>query len=162
MLDHRIGLVATIVISFAVLCATASAQVLEKKTLSLAAAKKIAAAAEAEAAKNNWNVIVTVLDDGGNTIVMERMDGAQLGSIEISHSKAMTALSFKQPTRNMQERLKSGGSELLSAPNILTMAGGLPINYEGKLIGAVGVSGATSDQDEQCAKAGVAAFTAQP
>jgi glc operon protein GlcG len=137
---------------------TASAQLLDKKTVSLAAAKKIAAAAEAEAARNNWNMVVSVFDDGGNLVDLERMDGAQLGSIDISQAKGRTALLFKRPSKAMQDALNQGNAALSTLPHLTAVQGGLPIIVDGKVIGSVGVSGGTSAQDEQCARAGIAAL----
>jgi uncharacterized protein GlcG (DUF336 family) len=137
----------------------ASAQLLDKKTVSLAAAKKIADGAVAEAAKNNWNVIVWVLDDGGNPIIMQRMDGAQLGSIDVARGKARTSLLFRRPSKAFADSLSSGNAGVATLPGVLPNQGGLPIEVEGKVIGAVGVSGATSAQDEQCARAGIAALS---
>jgi uncharacterized protein GlcG (DUF336 family) len=152
---------AAIVICTVALSIGASAQLLDKKTLSLAAAKKVADGAVAEAAKNNWNVIVWVLDDGGNPIVMQRMDGAQLGSIDVARGKARTSLLFRRPSKAFADSLSSGNASVATLPGVLPNQGGLPIEVEGKVIGAVGVSGATSAQDEQCARAGIATLPAQ-
>lgn len=136
----------------------ASAQLLDKKTVSLAAAKKMAAAAEAEATKNNWAMVVSVFDDGGNIVDLERMDGAQLGSIAISQAKGHTALLFKRPTKALQDTLNKGNTALSTMPNMTAVQGGLPIVADGKVIGSIGVSGGTSAQDEQCAQAGLDAL----
>jgi uncharacterized protein GlcG (DUF336 family) len=139
----------------------ASAQFVEKKTLSLAAAKKMAAAAEAEAAKNNWNMVISVLDDGGNLLYLERMDGAQLGSIEVSQGKARTALQFKRPSKAFQDLIDKDQAHLITLGHVTAVQGGLPIMAEGKVVGSIGVSGAASNQDEQCAQAGLNALGAQ-
>ncbi len=139
----------------------ASAQLMDKKTVTLAAAKKIADGALAEAAKNNWNVIVWVLDEGGNPIIMERMDGAQLGSIDVARAKARTSLYFRRPSKAFADSLSSGNSSALVLPGALPVQGGLPIEVDGKVIGAVGVSGGTSPQDEQCGRAGIATLETQ-
>jgi len=157
----RIVLAFAIVISLLSLAATnVSAQFVEKKTVSLAAAKKMAAAAEAEAAKNNWNMVISVLDDGGNLLYMERMDGAQLGSIDVSQGKARTALKFKRPTKAFQDLIDKDQQHLITL-GVLGVQGGLPIMAEGKVVGSIGVSGGTSAQDEQCAQAGLNALGAQ-
>jgi glc operon protein GlcG len=158
----RIVLAFAIVMSLVSIGASnASAQFVEKKTLSLAAAKKMAAAAEAEAAKNNWTMVISVLDDGGNLIVLERMDGTQLGSIEVSQGKARTALQFKRPTKAFQDLIDKDQQHLITLGHITGVQGGLPIMSEGKIVGSIGASGGTSAQDEQCAQAGLNALGAQ-
>jgi glc operon protein GlcG len=139
----------------------ASAQFVEKKTLSLAAAKKMAVAAEAEATKNNWTMVISVLDDGGNLILLERMDGTQLGSIEVSQGKARTALQFKRPSKAFQDLIDKDQAHLITLGHITGVQGGLPIMAEGKVVGSIGASGGTSAQDEQCAQAGINALGAQ-
>ncbi len=134
---------------------TARAQLIEKKTISLAAAKKMAAAAEAEATKNNWTMVISVLDDGGNLVDLERMDGTQLGSIEVSQGKARTALQFKRPSKVFQDLVDKDQPHLVTLDHVTAVQGGLPIVMEGKVIGAIGASGGTSAQDEQCAQAGL-------
>lgn len=131
---------------------------LTKKTLSLDDAKRVAAAAEAEARKNKWNVVITVLDDGGHLIYLQRADETQLGSIDIAIAKGRGALLFKRPTRNFEEMLAAGRLGFLSAPNVLPIDGGLPIVFEGQICGAIGVSGVQSAQDAQVAQAGVNAL----
>ena len=140
---------------------TASAQLLEKKTVSLAAAKKMAAAAEAEAVKNNWTMVFSIVDDGGNLVYLGRMDGTQLGSIEVSQGKARTALQFKRPSKAFQDLIDKDQQHLITLDHIVGVQGGLPIMVEGKVIGANGASGGTSAQDEQCAQAGLNALTTQ-
>jgi glc operon protein GlcG len=158
----RIALVFAIGISLLSIAASnASAQFVEKKTLSLAAAKKMAAAAEAEAAKNNWNMVISVLDDGGNLLYLERMDGAQLGSIEVSQGKARTALQFKRPSKAFQDLIDKDQAHLITLGHVTAVQGGLPIMAEGKVVGSIGVSGAASNQDEQCAQAGLNALGTQ-
>jgi uncharacterized protein GlcG (DUF336 family) len=158
----RIVLAFAIVMSLVSIGASnASAQFVEKKTLSLAAAKKMAAAAEAEAAKNNWTMVISVLDDGGNLILLERMDGTQLGSIEVSQGKARTALQFKRPTKAFQDLIDKDQQHLITLGHITGVQGGLPIMSEGKIVGSIGASGGTSAQDEQCAQAGLNALGSQ-
>jgi glc operon protein GlcG len=157
----RIVLAFAILISVVTVAASnASAQFVEKKTVSLAAAKKMAAAAEAEASKNNWNMVISILDDGGNLLYMERMDGAQLGSIDVSQGKARTALKFKRPSKAFQDLIDKDQQHLITL-GVLGVQGGLPIMAEGKVVGSIGVSGGTSAQDEQCAQAGLNALGAQ-
>lgn len=137
------------------------AQLIEKKTVSLAAAKKMAAGAEAEAVKNNWTMVISILDDGGNLVDLERMDGTQLGSIEVSQAKARTALQFKRPTKAFQDLVDKDQPHLMTLDHITAVQGGLPIIAEGKVIGAIGASGGTSPQDEQCAQAGLNTLVVQ-
>ena len=127
-----------------------------KKSLNLAVAKKIAAAAEAEARKNNWNVVITVLDDGANLIYLQRMDGTQIGSVDVAIAKAASAVKFKRPTKVFEEAVKGGRNAILKLPGALPVEGGEPIMFDGVLIGAVGVSGVQSNEDGIVARAGVA------
>ena len=137
---------------------TVSAQFVEKKTVSLALAKKMAAAAEAEATKNNWSMVITVVDDGGNTVYLGRMDGAQLGSIDVAQGKAHTALAFRRPSKAFQDLVDQNQPHLTTLPHVTAVQGGLPIMLDGKVVGAIGVSGGSSAQDEQCAQAGINAI----
>jgi glc operon protein GlcG len=136
----------------------ASAQFVEKKTLSLAAAKKIAAAAEAEAAKNKWTMVIAVLDDGGHLIYLERMDGAQIGSIEVAQGKASTAVRFRRPSKDFEDAITANHLAVITLGDITAIRGGLPVILEGQVVGAIGVSGGDGEQDEQCAEAGLAAL----
>ena len=135
------------------------AQLAEKKALTLATAKQIAAAAETEATNNKFAMVITILDDGGNMIYQERMDDAQLASIQISQGKAHTALAFKRPTKALEDAIGGGRNALLSLSGAVLVEGGLPLIVDGKVIGAIGVSGGTSAQDGTVAKAGADAFT---
>jgi uncharacterized protein GlcG (DUF336 family) len=136
----------------------ASAQLLAKKTLSLAAAKKMAAAAEAEAAKNKWAMVIAVLDDGGHLIYLEHMDGAQIGSIEVAQGKARTAVRFRRPSKDFEDAVAASHLGVITLGDITAIRGGLPVMLDGKAIGAIGVSGGTAEQDEQCAEAGLTAL----
>ncbi len=128
-----------------------------KKSLNLAFAKKIAAAAEAEARKNNWNVVIAVLDEGANLIYLQRMDGTQIGSIDVAIAKGASAIKFKRPTKVFEEAVKGGRNAILALPGAIPVEGGEPITADGNIIGAVGVSGVQSDQDGIIARAGTAA-----
>jgi uncharacterized protein GlcG (DUF336 family) len=137
------------------LCATAAfAQLATKKTLTLDAARKIAAAAEAEAMKNSWNVVIAVVDDGGHLIYLERMDQTQIGSVEIATEKARTAVRFKRPSKALEDAVAGGRNVVLRLPGATPVEGGLPLMSDGAIVGAIGVSGVTSQQDGQIAKAG--------
>lgn len=136
----------------------AFAQLATKRALTLEAAKKIAAAAEAEARKNNWNVVICVVDDGANLMYLQRMDGTQIGSVDIAQMKARTAVRMKRPSKVLEEGVMAGRTVMLKLPDVLPVEGGIPLLFDGQLIGAVGVSGVTSVQDGQIAGAGVAAL----
>jgi len=124
--------------------------------ISLENAKKAAAPALAEAAKNNWRVAVAIVGPAGTLIYYEKMDNTQLGSAEVAIDKARTAVHFKRPTKALQDALAAGGEGLriLTLKGVVAVEGGIPLVMDGKIVGAIGVSGATSAQDAQCAKAG--------
>jgi glc operon protein GlcG len=124
--------------------------------IGLAAAKKAMAAAEAEASKNSWPVAIVVVDSAGQLVLFQRQDNTQIGSIDIAIGKAKTANDFRRPTKVLEAAVAAGGAglRLLAARNMLPLEGGVPIIADGKVIGAVGVSGATSQQDAQVAQAG--------
>lgn len=121
-------------------------------------AKKIAAKVVAECQSNKWNVAVSVVDTHGMLIYFERMEDTQTASSEISVMKARAAAMYRRPTRAFVDAIAQGGPSLLSLPGVVASPGGVPLMVGGKVIGAVGVSGVTGDQDEQCAKAGAAAL----
>jgi uncharacterized protein GlcG (DUF336 family) len=123
-------------------------------------ARKIMAAAEAEAARNNWSVVIAIIDSGGNLVMLHRGDEVQLSSIELSKGKARTALHFKRPTKVLDDAISSGGVGLrfLALKDIVPLEGGLPIIADGKIVGAIGVSGVLSAQDAQIARAGLEAL----
>lgn len=125
--------------------------------ITLEQAKKVMAGAEAEAKKNSWNVVMVVLDSGGNLVMLQRMDGAQFGSIEVAREKAYSAVAFRRPTKVFDDALAQGGANLriLRLPGGSPLEGGIPIVVDGKLIGAVGVSGVLSSQDAQIGRAGI-------
>ncbi len=135
-----------------------NAQLATKKAMTLAAAKQIAAAAQAEAAKNKWTMVIAVIDDGANLVYLERMDGTQIGSVDVAIQKAQSAVKFKRPTKVFEEALKGGRQAILRLPGALPVEGGVPILVDGVVIGAIGVSGAQSSEDGQCAAAGIAAL----
>ena len=131
---------------------------LTKHTLALEAAKQIASAAEKFALKKGWNVVIAIVDDGGHLIYLARMDGTQIGSIDVAQAKARTALAFKRPTKIWSEGLKGGRMQILGLPGATPIEGGLPLVVKGEFLGAIGVSGVTSEQDGEIAQAGVAAL----
>jgi glc operon protein GlcG len=130
-------------------------------SITLDQAKRAMAAAELEAAKNSWQVAITILDSGGNVIMFHRIDNAQLSATSVSEGKARTALEFKRPSKALDDAIAGGGAglRLLALKNITPIEGGLPMVVDGKIIGAIGVSGALSSQDAQVAKAGADALT---
>jgi glc operon protein GlcG len=135
--------------------ATASAQLMDKKALSLEVAKKIAAAAEEEAVKNKWSVAIVIVDDGGHLVYLQRIDETQIGSIEVAIQKAKSAVNYKRPTKVFEEAVTGGRNVVLVLPGAIPIEGGLPLTVDSKVIGAIGVSGVTAQQDGQIAKAGV-------
>ena len=125
-------------------------------SISLEEAKKAAAPALAEARKNSWNVAVSIVDTSGNLVYYEKMDNTQLGSANFSIQKARSAALFKRPTKAFQDALAAGGEGLrvLRIEGAVPVEGGIPLVMEGKIVGAIGVSGAKSSQDAQCAQVG--------
>jgi len=118
------------------------------------------AAAEAEAAKNNWDMVITILDSGGNLVMVHKMDNAPLGSIAISRDKARTAVEFKRPSKAVEDAIAGGGAglRLLSVRSSgVFVEGGVPIIIDGKIVGSIGTSGGTSGQDGQVSLAGATA-----
>jgi uncharacterized protein GlcG (DUF336 family) len=140
------------------LAGTGWGEPLQKKSVSLEDARKAAAAAATEAKKNKWNMAIAVVYDGGHLIYFERIDETQTGSIDIAIGKARTAANFKRPTKALEDALNGGQHAILSFPDTLPREGGLPILADGKVIGAIGVSGAKSSEDAQVATAGVNAL----
>ncbi|MFI5174152.1 MAG: heme-binding protein [Terriglobia bacterium] len=128
--------------------------------VSLELAKKAAAAALAEARKNNWAMAAAIVDPAGDLVYFERMDGTQTGSVSVAMSKARSAALFKRPTKAFQDALAAGGAGLriLGLEGAVPVEGGLPLILDGKIVGAIGVSGGSSDQDSQCAKPGADAL----
>ena len=127
-------------------------------SLTLDGAKIIAAAAEAEAEANNWDVVIAICDAAGNLKYLQRMEGVQLGSLAIAQEKARTAAIFRRPSKVFSDRIADGATVLMTIPNMIALEGGLPITVDGQVIGGVGVSGVRSDQDAQIAQAGIDAL----
>jgi len=121
-------------------------------------AKKAAAAAVAEAKKNNWTMAIAVVDPGGTLVYYEKMDNTQLGSADVAIEKARTAARFKRPSKVFQDMVAGGGAGLriLRLTGAAPFEGGVPLIIDGQIVGAIGVSGDTSDHDGQCALAGAA------
>ena len=137
----------------------ATGELLAKRGVSLEDAKKVAAGAAAEARKNKWNMAIAVFDEGGNLVYFERLDETQIASADIAIGKARTAVTYKRPTKALEDAINSGQNAILTYPNTLPREGGLPIIVDGKVVGGIGVSGGKSSEDAQVAKAGVDAFS---
>ena len=125
--------------------------------ITLDQAKKVMAGAEAEAKKNNWNVVIAILDSGGQLVMLQRMDATQWGSVDVAKDKARSAVAFRRPTKAFSDALAQGGANirLLNLSGASMIEGGIPIVVDGKIVGSVGVSGVTAQQDNQIAQAGV-------
>jgi len=125
-------------------------------SINLETAKKVAASAIAEARKNNWTMAVAITDTGGNLIYFEKMDSTQTGSVRVAIGKSRSAVLFKRPTKALQDTVAAGGEgiRMLRLEGAVPIEGGLPLLMDGKIIGAIGVSGGTSQQDGVAAKAG--------
>ena len=131
-----------------------------KKVLTLDVAKKIAAASEAEAKKRGSTVVIVVVDDGGHLLLLERLDDTQVASVDVGIGKARTAAIFRRPSKVFEDQVRDGRVAALALPGATPLQGGVPIEFEGKVIGAIGVSGNTPQEDEDIAKVGAASATA--
>ena len=154
-------LLASIIVATGFVAATASAQTAPAPygaPITLEQAKKAMVAAEAEARKNNWPVVISIVDGGGHLVMLQRME-AQTASVEIATGKATTAAAFRRPSKSLEDGLAAGGAGLriLSVKSATAVQGGVPIVVDGKIIGAIGVSGVLAAQDEVVAMAGAAA-----
>jgi len=128
--------------------------------ISREAARHAATAALAEAARNNWTMVAAIVDTGGHLVYLERMDDVQIGSVVVAQTKARSAALFKRPTKALQDALAAGGEGLrvLALEGAVPVEGGVPLIVDGKIVGAIGLSGGTSAQDGQCANAAAAAI----
>ncbi len=140
-----------------ILVLQADAELPVKKILTLKAAKAIASAAEAEASKRGSTVVIAVVDDGGHLLLLERLDNTQVASVEVAIGKARTAAIFRRPSKDFEDQIKNGRAASLVLPGATPLQGGIPILVEGKVVGAIGVSGNTPQEDEDIAKIGAAA-----
>jgi glc operon protein GlcG len=139
---------------------TLQAELPTKKVLTLGMAKKLVAAAEAEAKKRGATVVIAVVDDGGQLIFLERLDDTQVASVEVAIGKARTAAIFRRPSKVFEDQVKNGRVAALALPGATPLQGGIPITVEGKVIGAIGVSGNSPQEDEEIALAGAAVTAA--
>ena len=124
--------------------------------ITLDQAKKAMAGAEAEARKNNWNVVIAIVDSGGHLVMLQRLDNTQIGSVDVAKDKATTAVHFRRPTKAFQDLIAQGGVNLrlLKVSGASPLEGGVPVVVGGAIVGGIGVSGVTSQQDAQIAQAG--------
>lgn len=150
--------IAALAIAGAMSFAPADAQVADKKALTLEGAKKIMAAIEAEAAKQGFPASVAIVDEGGNLLMLERLADWQVASADVSIGKARTAARFRRPTGAFEEIIRNGRTAMVTLDDFTPLQGGVPIVYEGKVIGAVGVSGNNPPKDEEIAIVGVKAL----
>jgi glc operon protein GlcG len=152
-----------VLLGFAVLVAVnegRSADLGHKPVLTLEVAKGMAVAAEKQAVKNHWGMVIAILDDGANLLYLERMDEAPIGSVEVAQKKARTSVIFKAPSKVFSDALAKGTTAMLTL-GVLPFEGGIPLIVDGKVIGAIGVSGGDmAEQDGQVAQAGVDWFKA--
>lgn len=132
------------------------AQLVEKTALTLDGAKKIAAVAEAKAKAGGARVVIAVVDEGGSLLLLERLDDTQVASVNVGIDKARTAAIYRRPSRVFEEQVKNGRVSALALHGAVALQGGVPIIVEGKVVGAIGVSGETPTQDEDIAIAGAA------
>jgi uncharacterized protein GlcG (DUF336 family) len=123
-------------------------------SIDLETARKVAVAAAAEGKKNGWTVAVAIVDTAGDLVYFERMDDTQVASSQVAQDKARTAVRFKRPSKAFEDALVAGRLAVLGLPGVTPLEGGIPLVVDGKIVGAVGVSGVTSQQDGVCAQAG--------
>ncbi|MGY2047307.1 GlcG/HbpS family heme-binding protein [Methylobacterium sp. JK268] len=126
--------------------------------LNLETARKVAEGAETEARKNGWPVAIAIVDSTGHLVLFEKLDNTQYGSIEVATQKAVTSINYRRPGKGFQDALAGGGVALriLTLPGVSAYEGGYPLEVDGKLVGAIGVSGVLPSQDDQVARAGAA------
>jgi glc operon protein GlcG len=142
-----------VILALCLWAVAAQAQLPTKQVLTLDTAKKIAAAAEAEAKKRGATVVIAVVDDGGYLLVLERLDDTQVASVDVGIAKARTAAIFRRPSGDFEDQVKNGRIAALALPGAVALKGGVPIIVDGKVIGAVGVSGNSPQEDEDIARA---------
>ncbi len=135
---------------------TLSAQTTSKRVISLAAADRIASAAEAKAKKRGATVVIVVVDDNRYPILLRRLDDTQVASVDVGIAKARTAAIFRRPSKVFEDQVRNGRVATLALPGATPLQGGVPLSFDGKVIGAIGVSGNTPQEDEDIAMAGAA------
>ncbi|MEX0927766.1 MAG: heme-binding protein [Balneolales bacterium] len=152
------GIVTAIAAVLILISADVYAQQVTTKVLTLEEAKTMADAAEERARQDNWNVVITIVDAGGHAILLRRMDGTQIGSIEVAQRKAQAAVYYKRPTKAFQDEVSGGNYIMMELPGAIPFEGGLPVMDDGRVIGSIGVSGVTAVQDGIIAQAGLDAL----
>jgi glc operon protein GlcG len=153
---------AILVLAFASRDAHAQAMPNPYGQINLEVARKVADAAIAEGKKNGWTVAAAVVDSAGDLVFFERLDNTQAAAMTIAQEKARTAARFKRPTKSFEDALAGGRQAILGLPGAMPIDGGIPLVIDGKIVGAVGVSGASAAQDGQCAQAGADSLGKQP
>lgn len=156
----RVGVVAVVVGALAVAQGARGAELPSKRVLTLEAAKAVAGAAEAEAARRRATVVVAVVDDGGHVVYLSRLNDTQVASVEVGIGKARTAAIFRRPSKVFEDQIRDGRVASLVLPGATPLQGGIPLVLDGAVVGAIGVSGNTPQEDEDIAKAGAAALAA--
>jgi len=131
----------------------------QKPVLTLAVAKQVVATAENKAVEKGWAVVIVVVDAAGHLLFLQRLDGTMLASIDIAIKKAVSAVTFKRPTKTFEDALVGGRQAILGLPGAIPINGGEPLLYQGEVVGAIGVSGVKADEDAQVASAGAAVMT---
>jgi glc operon protein GlcG len=157
-MPRRIWIAALALATPLVAPAAARAQLVDAKVLGLEGARRALTAADAEARRNGWSVSIAVVDASGALLAFQRMDDAPPASVELSTGKARTAARFRRPSKAMEEAIAKGRVAFAAVEGITPIEGGVPIVVDGRVVGAVGVSGVTSPQDAQVAAAGAAAL----
>ncbi len=153
-----------LIIGLILFTSTVHAQLTEKTSLTLVGAKKIAEVAEAKAKAEGARVVIAIVDDGGSLLLLERLDDTQVASVNVGIDKARTAAIYRRPSKVFEDQVKNGRVSALALHGAVALQGGVPITVNGKVIGAIGVSGETPQQDEDIAMAGAAvaaSFTKQ-
>lgn len=153
-LRNRTFLLALVLASLA---PAGAAELATRKALTLEVVKAMAASAEELANRNNWKVTIAILDDGGHLLYFQRMDGAQIGAIEVAMRKAQSAAKFARPGKAFADRI-AGEPQVMVLPGAFPFEGGLPVIHEGQVLGSIGVSGATGQQDAMIAEAALDAL----
>jgi glc operon protein GlcG len=150
----------TLVSTLLVIAPAVRAELPVKEVITLNVAKRIAAVAEAEAKRRHLTAVIVVVDDGGHPILLQRLDNTQVASVEVGIGKARTAAIFRRPSKDFEDQIRQGRIAALALPGATPLQGGIPIIHAGKVIGAIGVSGESPQEDEDVAKAGASAAEA--